>query len=71
MTKCFYCEQIATVYNKQKIPVCTRHKNQELKIEKCPICKRYAELKEGKYGIFILCEECGCISMKKYKEMIT
>ena len=73
ITPCFVkdCDGQGTNYNPQRIPACTKHKDTELKLEECPICKGFAELKDGKFGKFILCAaSCGCISLKKYRDLI-
>ena len=70
MSKCFWCEHLAVTYNEQKIPTCKIHKRNKLKIDKCPLCKGFIELKNGKYGAFFVCDNCGCLNLKKIKEMI-
>lgn len=64
--KCAFCEKTGTCYNSQKIPVCVKHKNEILKVERCSICSGFAELKKGKYGVFVLCDNCGPVSLKKH-----
>ena len=71
VTKCFVkdCDGQGVTYNPQRIPVCNQHKNTMLKVDKCPLCGGFAEVKQGKYGAFILCAVCGCINIKKYIEL--
>ena len=64
---CPFCDKGAFVKNSQSIPVCKEHKDSLMEV-KCT-CGEYLEPKEGKYGAFFLCSNCGIISKKKAKEM--
>ena len=62
--KCAFCGLQAIVKNKQNIPVCQKHKNENISTIKC-VCGSYLQLKEGKYGTFFLCDNCGPMSLAK------
>jgi len=55
--KCPKCNSEATTYNKDKIPVCSRHKTAKVKAPTCPDCKLPMMIRTGKYGAF-----WGCIA---------
>ena len=50
--------------NEQGIPVCPNHKGSRLNDFKCA-CGDYLDIKEGKYGIFFVCMNCGTINLQK------
>lgn len=62
--KCPFCGSVATIKNPQGVPVCPAHKNEELENMKCA-CGSHLDIKEGKYGVFFLCRNCGPINLKK------
>jgi len=64
---CPFCGKLSTTTNSQKIPVCSTHKNSILGDMKCA-CGEYLDLKNGKFGAFFTCMNCGCISMNKALE---
>lgn len=55
--KCVKCGMSATIYNKEGVPVCVKHRNEKVKSPSCPNCKSPMALREGKYGKF-----WGCIA---------
>lgn len=61
---CVFCEKIATLKNKQGVPVCVKHKNSILNDFKCS-CGEYMDLHQGKYGVFFTCMQCGTMSLAK------
>ena len=65
---CPFCRKNATVNNPQQIPVCSGHAKSILKELSC-LCGDILELRDGKYGIYFNCMNCGNISLKKALEM--
>ena len=65
---CPFCKKIATTKNKQQVPVCYAHKTSILQDLTC-FCGDYLELKDGKFGIYFNCTNCGNINIKKALEM--
>jgi len=65
---CPFCEQQAIIANKQKLPVCIKHKNTLLQEIRC-LCGSYLDIKEGKFGPFFTCINCGIINMRKALEL--
>ncbi|MEK0369477.1 MAG: hypothetical protein QQN62_07745 [Nitrosopumilus sp.] len=61
---CLFCGRIATVKNAQDIPVCAKHKNTPLPDLKCS-CSSYLDLRNGKFGAYFHCLNCGNINMRK------
>lgn len=66
---CPFCDKTAVCENSQGIPVCSKHKNQELDI-KCA-CGSWLEIRKGKWGPYFHCINCGNINFKKALEMST
>ncbi|MBU1200975.1 MAG: hypothetical protein KJ583_04260 [Nanoarchaeota archaeon] len=67
-TNCLFCSRQAVIKNKQKFPVCSAHKNEDIPEMIC-VCKEILSIKEGKFGAFFLCPSCGPISTKKAVEI--
>lgn len=65
---CPFCSKRATIKNKQGLPTCLEHKNQELKDMKC-VCGGYLDLREGKWGPYFNCINCGNINFRKVLEI--
>ncbi len=65
---CPFCKKEATTKNKQQIPVCYAHKASILKELTC-FCGDHLELKDGKFGVYFNCVNCGNINIKKALEM--
>ena len=66
--KCPFCERDAFFQNSQKIPTCKDHKNKTLDNLKC-MCGSWLDMREGKYGVFFTCINCGALNIKKVLEM--
>lgn len=66
--KCPFCEKDAFSQNKQKIPTCKEHKETLLQEVKC-VCGSWLDMREGKYGIFFTCINCGALNLRKVLEM--
>ncbi|MFH0875137.1 MAG: hypothetical protein V1859_04305 [archaeon] len=66
--KCPFCGAIATIKNKEKIPTCADHKDMILGEMRCS-CGDYLDLKQGKFGPFFVCMNCGTMNMKKALEI--
>jgi len=65
---CPFCRKAATTKNSQQVPVCYAHKASILKDLTC-FCGDYLELRDGKFGIYFSCTNCGNINIKKTLEM--
>ena len=68
MDKCPFCNKQATASNKQKVPVCIKHRDSELLDLKC-ICGDWLDLLEGKYGPYFKCMRCGNVSFSRAMEI--
>lgn len=68
ITKCPFCGNQATTTSAQKVPVCIKHKSSEMNNLKCA-CGSYLDMKQGKWGPFFICLNCGPINMKKALEV--
>jgi hypothetical protein len=68
VSRCPFCGGAAIVRNSQKVPVCTRHKDEILDGLKCA-CGSYLDIREGKFGPFFVCASCGIVSFKKGLDM--
>lgn len=62
-TICPFCGGTCTTKNGQGIPVCHRHVSNEINL-KC-VCGQWLDVKEGKFGTFFLCMNCGPVSPRK------
>ena len=56
--KCPFCGRQATTKNSQGISVCIAHKHAIMNDLKCA-CGEYLDIKQGKYGYFFICMNCG------------
>lgn len=65
--KCPFCGKQATTESKEKVPVCTNHKESILNEMKC-MCGEILDLKAGKWGVYFSCMNCGNINGKKVFE---
>jgi hypothetical protein len=65
---CPFCKKSATAKNSQQVPVCYGHKSAVLQELTC-FCGDYLELKDGKFGVYFSCTNCGNINLKKALEM--
>lgn len=66
--ECPFCGKISSTNNEQGIPTCQDHKKTELLDLKC-MCGDWLDLKQGKYGPFFICMQCGPVSFKKALEL--
>lgn len=62
--RCPFCDRQATLKNDQGVPVCTDHRESAMNELFC-YCGKVLELREGKWGIYFLCTNCGIINRKK------
>ncbi|HLC79491.1 MAG TPA: topoisomerase DNA-binding C4 zinc finger domain-containing protein [archaeon] len=53
--KCAVCGKTATIYNKQKQPVCSAHSKTAAKAPMCPQCGLAMVVRQGKWGSFWGC----------------
>jgi hypothetical protein len=67
---CFWCNNDATSYNTQKIPICRLHKFKILTNIKCACGQILDEINNGKYGPYMTCINCGNLNLNKIKEMV-
>ena len=65
---CPFCNKNVTTKNSQKVPVCPDHKRSFLKDLTC-FCGDYIDLRDGKWGIYFNCMNCGNLNLKKVLEM--
>lgn len=61
---CPFCGKQSITVNKQGVPVCLQHKNDELFGMKC-FCGESLDLRSGKWGPYFVCFKCGNISFSK------
>lgn len=66
--KCPFCNRDAFFQNNQKIPTCKEHKNNTLDNLKC-VCGSWLDIREGKYGVFFSCINCGALNLRKVVEI--
>ena len=66
-TPCPFCGDKTTIKNAQGLPVCNKHRNEEINL-KC-VCGSWLDVKNGKFGAYFFCEHCGNIGYKKGLEM--
>ncbi|NQU98828.1 hypothetical protein HQ533_05135 [Candidatus Woesearchaeota archaeon] len=64
ITNCIFCRQQAIAKNEQGFATCNMHKKEVLPEMNCA-CKEILSIKNGKYGAFFICANCGPISLKK------
>lgn len=64
--KCAKCGMSATIYNKSGVPVCSKHKNENISSPECPDCGGLMQIRNGKYGAFWGCTNYpNCVGIKK------
>ena len=68
--KCPFCQKQAIMLNKQSVPVCIDHKDDQLDDLKC-VCGETLDLLKGKFGVFFKCIKCGNMNLKKVMEFNT
>tara|TARA_B100002003_G_C13714136_1_gene358101 strand:+ start:83 stop:553 length:471 start_codon:yes stop_codon:yes gene_type:complete len=65
---CPFCGKRGVTKNSQGVPVCLKHKDSMLNGLKC-MCGEYLDVKEGKFGPYFHCLNCGNINFKKGMEL--
>jgi hypothetical protein len=65
---CTFCDKRGLLKNTQGLIVCSDHRNKVMDDLKCA-CGNFLELRQGKFGPFYTCMNCGIISIKKAQEM--
>ncbi|MBI2139226.1 hypothetical protein HYU13_06560 [Candidatus Woesearchaeota archaeon] len=65
---CIFCGKTGVLRNKEGMTVCMSHKESRLPEMKCA-CGKWLELRNGKFGSYFRCFDCGNISMKKVLDM--
>lgn len=68
VSSCPFCGQSANVKNEQGVPVCKNHTKSFIQDVKCA-CGEYMDIREGKWGPFFLCMNCGPVNWRKGMEM--
>ena len=63
VSRCPFCSGAAITKNPQGIPVCLKHKLEELLDLKCK-CGEFLDIKISKYGPFFVCLNCGIVKFK-------
>lgn len=63
-SSCPFCGKTAIVQNKQGVPVCVAHRNEQLPEVKCA-CGKWFELLSGKWGPYFRCINCGNVSWSR------
>ena len=61
---CPFCQKPATTQNKQGVPTCQAHREKDLPDMKC-MCGSWLELKQGNWGPYFNCTNCGNLSFAK------
>ena len=56
-TICYFCDNIASYKNNQGMPVCRHCKEREIE-ERCPVCRSFMDVKDGKFGAYFYCYLC-------------
>ena len=65
---CPFCRKRGITKNSQGVPVCLDHKDRNLDGLKC-MCGEYLDVKEGKFGPYFQCLNCGNINFRKGLEL--
>ena len=65
--RCPFCQKQAIALNKQSVPVCSSHKEEELNDLKCA-CGETLDILKGKFGVFFKCMKCGSMNLRKAME---
>jgi len=67
--KCPFCGNRAIAKNKQRLLVCSEHKNFILPDIKC-VCGSWLEIRTGKYGPYFFCINCGNLTLRKGLQLL-
>ena len=65
---CPFCGKQCITKNKQKVPVCVKHKDKLIDNWKC-VCGAYLDIVEGKWGPYCRCIKCGAVNFKRALEL--
>ncbi|MAF35242.1 hypothetical protein CMO91_05340 [Candidatus Woesearchaeota archaeon] len=65
---CPFCGKQAVTKNKQKVPVCMKHKDSVIDNWKC-VCGSFLDIQEGKWGPYCRCIKCGAVNFKRALEL--
>ncbi|MFH1590751.1 MAG: hypothetical protein ABIC95_02375 [archaeon] len=65
---CVFCDRQSTAKNDQGLAVCITHRHAELAPFRCA-CGEYLDIRQGKWGAFFLCMNCGPINIRKAREI--
>ena len=65
---CVFCGKLAMNKNERGLEVCAEHKERVMNNIKCT-CGSLLEMRDGKFGTFFSCVNCGNISLRKALEM--
>lgn len=65
---CPFCGKRATQENEQGVEVCPQHTKSKLQEIRC-ICKSWLEQRQGKFGAYFNCINCGNINFSKAMEI--
>jgi len=57
MVDCYFCNELATTFNIDKVEVCRKCK-QKFTLEKCPACNDELVATGGKFGAYFKCWTC-------------
>ena len=68
IARCPFCDSVATASNKQRFPVCTKHKDSEVGAVKCSF-GILLDVKQCPYVTFFLCFKCGPMNFNKILSM--
>ncbi|MBU1112112.1 MAG: hypothetical protein KJ896_05005, partial [Nanoarchaeota archaeon] len=68
VSRCSFCGKVATCKNEQGAEVCPAHKKNVVEEIRCK-CGSWLELKDGKFGPYFNCLNCGNINFQKGMEM--
>ena len=68
MDNCPFCGGGAFSKNEQGVPVCTDHKKTLVEDIKC-VCGGWLDVREGKWGPYCLCGNCGPMNWNKAMAM--
>lgn len=68
MNTCPFCNRMATQKNERGVEVCYQHIKAALEEIRCT-CGSWLEQREGKFGTYFNCINCGNINFKKALEM--
>ena len=65
---CPFCGKRGVTKNSQGVPVCLKHKDSVLDGLKC-MCGEYLDVREGKFGPYFHCLNCGNLNFRKGMEL--